>query len=626
MRLRCQAPDIFSKNQRHSTAIRTLIMPRTILPTVNAIIMEFDASNAPLDLMKVGSKLSIERQAMRERGATKGEDFSLWCEMAIFHVYPSFDNGENPWNSFFRPMSSMAYENGITVYSPDITEADADAVDHWSQRAHELRHPVLKARYADCVWEFGQLITKRPKRDLAMAHLAIDAYIETTVKRMAGGSHSAFIDAQRAVDLASNINDQQRVDSARLALLGLHAEIMQEEKGHLWARAFDHLIDHRKARTTPLEVAGLVADLEVVLARVSDGTRPETFDPHATREAGHRLARYYTRESKPDEVKRVRTIVARSFEFVASQSDAMLASSFLQESLDAYKQAGLREEAERIRIDLQEAIRGSKEQMTQHSIPIEIPREEVDRAISTLVVDHPGQTFINIALAFIPKVANMKAQVLQLAKEAPLFAMISQEILAEDHVAAKVGSVEDDESGRLLRQTQQTLQLNLPLLHACIQASIEKHQLKPIDFTRWINREGLFNEGRLELLEEGLKAWFEKDEVKALHVLIPQIENALRRMVDQIGKPTTKPAGTVPGVSVSINMGDILFNVDTVTALGPLGPDFALYMKVIYADPRGMNLRNQFAHGLLDMNEIHAGTVLLLIHTLLVIGAWKKPI
>ncbi len=40
---------------------------------------------------------------------------------------------------------------------------------------------------------------------------------------------------------------------------------------------------------------------------------------------------------------------------------------------------------------------------------------------------------------------------------------------------------------------------------------------------------------------------------------------------------------------------------------------------------RGMQLRNQFAHGLLDTDEIHEGFVLWLIHTLLVIGAWKKP-
>ncbi|MCE4557372.1 DUF4209 domain-containing protein [Roseateles cellulosilyticus] len=96
-------------------------------------------------------------------------------------------------------------------------------------------------------------------------------------------------------------------------------------------------------------------------------------------------------------------------------------------------------------------------------------------------------------------------------------------------------------------------------------------------------------------------------------------------MVDLVGRPTTKPAGTVPGVSVSINMGDILFNPDLVASLGPFGPRLALYLKVVFADPRGMNLRNEFAHGLMDEDEVNEGAVLWVIHSLLVIALWQKP-
>ena len=48
-------------------------------------------------------------------------------------------------------------------------------------------------------------------------------------------------------------------------------------------------------------------------------------------------------------------------------------------------------------------------------------------------------------------------------------------------------------------------------------------------------------------------------------------------------------------------------------------------MKVIYADPRGMNLRNEFAHGLLNANDINEGALVWVIHSLLVIGLWQKP-
>ena len=601
-------------------------MALKIPPTVEAIIRGFDAANVPLRIIDVGARLSIERQALKEGGASdEDEDFGLWCELAVFYVRPSFDDGENPWRSFFRPMSSMLYESGSTVYTPDISEANADAVEHWSRRAQELKHPVLRARYADVVWELGRLVTKMPKRDVVMALLAIDAYIEATTRNLASNFHHAFTDAQRAIDLASQIGDTPRINAAREALLGLHAKVMKDGKSYLWARAFDHLFDHRKASTTQTEMTGLVADLEIVLARVSDSTKPESFDPHATRDAATRLARHYEREGNHAELKRLHSVVGGSFEFIAGQGDAMQAASFLQDSLASYKQAGLHDDAERTRVALQRAIRESKDEMTQHSVEIEIPKDAIDKTIAALVVDSVEKTFANIAAAFVPKIADMEGEVAKLAEEAPLFAMVPLQIFAEDHVAAKVGAVGEDVSGRLIQHTQQNLQFKLPFLIACMNAAIDKHRLEPDDFVRWTNRESLFEGSKLGLLTEGVTAWFEKDHVKALHVLIPQIEHALRRMVAQVGKPTTKPAGTVPGVSVAINMGDILFNATTVAALGPLGPDLALYMKSIYADPRGLNLRNQFAHGLLDTDEIHAGVVLWLIHTLLVIGTWRKP-
>jgi hypothetical protein len=61
-------------------------MPLTITPAIDAIIASFDAPRAPMNLMDVASKLSIERQAMKERGATEEDHLGLWCERAVFNV------------------------------------------------------------------------------------------------------------------------------------------------------------------------------------------------------------------------------------------------------------------------------------------------------------------------------------------------------------------------------------------------------------------------------------------------------------------------------------------------------------------------------------------------------------
>jgi hypothetical protein len=109
--------------------------------------------------------------------------------------------------------------------------------------------------------------------------------------------------------------------------------------------------------------------------------------------------------------------------------------------------------------------------------------------------------------------------------------------------------------------------------------------------------------------------------VKAMHVLVPQIERGLRGIVAKLGKPVTKAHSTVAGVGVAIGMGDILYSEELSLALGP---DLSLYFLALYADSRRMNLCNRMAHGLIKPEAIDENLVRFLIHTLLVFGVWRK--
>ena len=46
---------------------------------------------------------------------------------------------------------------------------------------------------------------------------------------------------------------------------------------------------------TDAERQQLVADLEELVLRFGDGTKPDNFDPHAVEAAANRLIKYYTR-------------------------------------------------------------------------------------------------------------------------------------------------------------------------------------------------------------------------------------------------------------------------------------------------------------------------------------------
>jgi lysyl-tRNA synthetase class 1 len=139
----------------------------------------------------------------------------------------------------------------------------------------------------------------------------------------------------------------------------------------------------------------------------------------------------------------------------------------------------------------------------------------------------------------------------------------------------------------------------------------------PEHIVAWANRLGLFDD--VTYLLEGVRAWLEGDLVKAVHVLVPQIECGLRSIVGQLGRPVTKPHPTIRDVGVAVTMGDFLYAGEITEALGP---DLTLYYLAVYADPRGMNLRNRVAHGQLD--SVTEPLVQLLIHSLLVFGVWRE--
>ena len=129
------------------------------------------------------------------------------------------------------------------------------------------------------------------------------------------------------------------------------------------------------------------------------------------------------------------------------------------------------------------------------------------------------------------------------------------------------------------------------------------------------NRHRLFDD--MALLLEGVRAWYYGDFAKATHILIPQIEVALRSIAHHAGLPVTKAHPKVPETSVAIRLGDILYQ-DKVTTI--LGPDTTLHLQALFADPRGLNLRNEMAHGLLGAAAFDGHNVRLLIHCILILG------
>jgi Domain of unknown function (DUF4209) len=582
-------------------------------PAIEAVLQSIEGTTTPLSEHDIQRALSQARESLKD--PTEDENFGAWADVLAFTVCP-VRSQVSPWGTYFGPMGSGTDKDGKTFYVPDISIVDRKVVDHWCTRARLATHPVLKARYADLAWDMCAVIPKA-RRDPEMARLAIDAYIVSVSLGIRSRRHGQFAAALRALDLAIMIRDADRIERARATLLQLHRQAVAERSSQAWI-AFDRLIEEKNGGVTEAERQQLAEDLDGLMLHYSDTSNPRHFDPHLVESAAGRLIQYYRRLGRPDDVRRLHLAVGRAFEHFAGLGDAMLASAVLQTAINAYRDAGMPDESRRARILMEEKIGQSRAQMASFETEVQIPHEDIEAFLS-VVVDDPGVTFVRIAAKFLPNRSQLEEEVQKTLEQAPLMARITQKIMADDHVAAQVGSVEDDPFGRLLRQATMHFELSAIWLNAALHRAIERHNLSFEHFAGWANRHGLYED--LTFVIEGIHAWLEGDNIKAVHVLVPQIEHGLRSIVAQLGKPVTKPHATVPGVGVAFGMGDILYSDELTQALGP---DLTLHFLALYADPRGMNLRNRVAHGLIKPEATHTNVVELLIHTLLVFGAWRE--
>jgi hypothetical protein len=134
----------------------------------------------------------------------------------------------------------------------------------------------------------------------------------------------------------------------------------------------------------------------------------------------------------------------------------------------------------------------------------------------------------------------------------------------------------------------------------------KKFELSGIPDTPSLFDSLLIPSDRVTLFQEGLQAFEREDYVKCIHVLVFQVENSLRELLKLLNRPVTKSTddGNQPK-----NMNDVLHDPAVKDALDP---KLWSFLKVLYTDNRGMNLRNLVAHGVAPaaaFNRVNAALV-----------------
>lgn len=563
------------------------------------LISELDQSDENITESSISSKISKITQ----------DDLSLeaTAEKIAFGFYEDYQHKQSGWGTYFGPMMVWVGDDGKVYESPSISSVTEEIMEHWINRSKSTTNPILKARYCGLVWDLSKAaIDKNPDYTIAIEY--VNALLDITDKDLCKHPSEAIKKIIRAYKVAVGLNNSDLINRCIESAINLEDRIAEDGKAGLWGFCFDLFVLGKSKYLSEDQREKLIEDLEQRLIRLSEDS-----SPWGCESAGVRLADYYRVKGNKEEVTRVVKVVGKSFEDACDDVAPIQASSWLQHVHDLYISYNMKDDAERITKKITEIGPKVVDSMQSFSHSIEIPKEQLDAYLDSMTNGGLENTLIRIAAHFIPKKNQLEEQVLELAKNYPLTYLFTKTL--QDHKGrpiATIGSVEDDLEGHVIHQLSSNLNTNAFFLRHSFKKALEVYDINVQDLTDFIFKSPLFEETKQDIIHAGLRAYLNQDYISAIHILVPQIEAAIRTLVELTGGATLR--STRQGGLQLRTLDDLLRDEKVKECFGI---DLSFYFRILLTEQRGWNIRNDVCHAISPSGAFSPSTADRIMHVIL---------
>ncbi len=581
---------------------------------IEKTLAEFDRlDKKKFDEHDVGSQL----RSLQPEGSDD-LSFELLSEAMAFGFADDYPNKNSGWGLYFGPMAVWNNNDGTVTESPSIKQVTPEMIQYWEKRGRESVNPILKSRYLGLVWEFQSKISaSKPSHEICKSY--IKALLDRVNEEYCKHEVYGFRRLKRALVLSLELNDDDLVNKCKEAILIAENKYSQDNKPGLWGYSFDLLIGNRKVKLSPDEEVSIINELESKLVRLTSDEGNQKIDPWGAEAAGARLATYYRRLKKEDDVKRVILKIGDAFQKIENEGSAMQRSGWLEHLHRLYSKFNLKNEADDVLLRLREIGPKVAAELKPISHSFSLPKEDTEKYLKEIVSGTIEEVLTRVSVIYIPNKEKAKEQIFDLSKKAPLMYLMSHQLQDEKgRLIATIGSLEEDLEGHIVRHISQNLSFASIFLRLIFQEAKNKLGLCKKEIIGFMKQSAIIQPDRIPIIETGLDAYFNDNYLVSIHLIIPQIEEAIRNLVEFSGGNVLKPSRR--GGYQLRTFDDILRDKLVVNILGE---DFANYFRILFTDQRGWNMRNNVCHGIAAPGSFTSETADRLIHALLCLGLVK---
>lgn len=536
-------------------------------------------------------------------------------EWTAFMLQPN--DQDSTFGGYFGPHWTHADQQGTPYYTPAKEDITPEAVLYWEQRYKVVTNALMRMRYAALVWDFKRRICNA-NYDADLYRTYVDSMLEVANKDFCSHPVVTALVLERLFYIAkSNLDDLAKTKTSLRAFEKRHAK---DSSIRCWACQFLLMCDNKKCFTKD-EIDALVAAHEARLQRLQQPNASGKIDVWTLDAQANLLADFYNRSQQRDEVRRVLKEAEQAHKLSFDPENPLQRMGILEQLHHKYIHYGLHEDANALLTEIQEAGAMASQTLQKHGYEYTIPKEVFEQAdvLFGTKAASDEERWQNFVFQFIPSRDDAEKSLAEVAKQAPLYYMTGTNLMDyKGRPMSFIGSYDQDPEGNLVMHITQHLNLGTTFLGIAIRKMREVGLMTTDRIMSDIIEPCPLYEGySYAVIRQALDFLFGDMPVVACHLMVPQIEAAIRNLVENAGISVIKQQKHVEKGFQLITLDDLLRKEPVEQVFNS---DGAMYLRLVLTDQRSLNIRNDLCHGILPPDNFHSGVAARLLHVLVMIG------
>lgn len=533
-------------------------------------------------------------------------------------------SGGKYWGTYYGPCGSwVRKDTGEEVVRPDRKGIKPEHIRYWEKRSNETRNPLMRMRYKGLLFDFKQYVTgeKPGYREIIMP------YLETILDVVDGEYCVHGIELiellGRALQVSSLINHSQLFEKAQDLLWRIDHKYGKDEHPGFWARHFKLMLKYR-SRYGKYEAA-LVKENEGRFERSEKRILSEdkhTGDIHILSDVNDLLCEYYHIAGNDEKVREYLNRELTALRKVIALNGGLWGQGMLQMMQEKFRKHHLYKEANRLFVDIQNLGQSVLDGMKEFRCSIPVDKLGIETILNNFLAGAPSEVFNRYLFDHIPNI-NVERKLQKEEVEADPFMDVIRTTTfdANGSPINNLGVGKDSGHQKLMHGMHQRMLYYAIFLREIVKKMVENNKLSSEIILEAFKDSPIILESQRPLIDRGLKAYFEQDYAVACHLLIPQFESAIRRLVALNGGAVLQPDKDPQAGNRYISLDGLLESQEAKTALGE---NIQVYFKNLFTERCGWNLRNMVSHGLLQADAFNAVLADRVVHAFAVLSLLKK--